>query len=119
MVIAKPYAAAMFVEFLKYNTMPQQPRNSIIFIPAMNNCPLASVGYLIFIFGQRFKRIASEMSVNEPEINAWLAIIAAVVAITIPMSRNQSGIKLKSTFNVSVLKLCPLKCDNKKAPWPK
>jgi hypothetical protein len=74
--------------------MPQHPINNRAFIAPMNNCPFASVGYLIFIFGHRFSRPASEMSVKEPEINAWLAIIAAVVAITIPINLNQSGIRL-------------------------
>ena len=42
--------------------------------------------------GQRFKRIASLIKVKDPLIKAWLAIIAAIVAITIPIVRNQSGI---------------------------
>ena len=57
----------------------------------MNNCPFASVGYFIFIFGQRSKRMASLIKVNEPLIKAWLAIIAAAVAMIIPHSKNQSG----------------------------
>ena len=31
--------------------------------------------------------------INDPEINAWLAITAALVAIAIPRYRNHSGIK--------------------------
>ena len=34
----------------------------------------------------------SEAKVKDPLIKAWLAIIAAIVAITIPIVRNQSGI---------------------------
>ena len=61
-------------------------------MPGIYNWPLASVGYFIFIRGHKFNRIASLMSVKEPLINAWLAIIAALVAIIIPGNTNHSGI---------------------------
>ena len=60
-------------------------------MPGTNNCPFASDGYLIFILGQRFNRMASLISVNEPLISAWLAMMAALVAIIIPGKTNQSG----------------------------
>ena len=43
-------------------------------------------------FGQKFKRIASFINVNEPLINACEATIAAKVAIAIPKGKNHSGI---------------------------
>ena len=78
-------------------------------LPAMANPYWLFVGNLILIFGQKFSRIASLIKVNEPLIKAWLAIMAAAVAIIIPKSVNQSGIKLYSTFSVSVSKVFPLK----------
>src|SRR5690242_11312093 len=94
-VMANPYAASMFEAFLKYSTIPIQPRNSNTFVAEINNCPLSSVGYWIFNFGHRFNRIASLINVKDPEINAWLAIIAAAVAMAIPKYRNQSGMSPK------------------------
>ena len=42
--------------------------------------------------GQKFMVMASLMSVKEPLIKAWLAMMAAMVAITTPINRNQCGI---------------------------
>ena len=53
-------------------------------MPGINNCPFSSEGYLIFNFGHRFNLMASLISVKDPEIIAWLAMMAAVVAITTP-----------------------------------
>ena len=69
-----------------------QPKNNRKFIPGTYSCPRSSVGYPIRSLGHRFKRIASLTSVNDPLIKAWLAIIAAAVAIKIPNNRNHSGI---------------------------
>jgi hypothetical protein len=38
---------------------------------------------LIFILGHKLSRIASLISVKDPDINAWLAIIAAAAAMII------------------------------------
>jgi len=54
----------------------------------MYNCPFKSEGYLIFTFGQKFKRIASFIKVNEPLIRACEAITAANVAMIIPTGWN-------------------------------
>ncbi len=62
-VIARPYAAPMLEEFLKYKVIPQHPANNKVLMPGIYNCPLASVGSLIFILGHKFKRILSLMSV--------------------------------------------------------
>ena len=62
-------------------------------MPGTNSCPFASLGNLIFILGQRFNRIASLISVNEPDTKAWLAIIAAAVAIITPGTINHCGIR--------------------------
>ena len=50
----------------------------------MYNCPFNSDGYFILTFGQKFNRMASFISVNEPLISACDAITAASVAITTP-----------------------------------
>ncbi len=48
-------------------------------------CPLMFVGYFILIFGQKLQSdMASLIRVYEPLINAWLAIIAAIVDNKIP-----------------------------------
>ena len=72
----------------------------------MYNCPLMLVGYCIFTFGQMFSDIASLITVKDPLINAWLAIIAATVAIITPVSLNHSGIIEKKGFTSGVT--CPL-----------
>jgi len=69
---------------LKYSTTLTQPKKSNKLIPGINNWPLASLGNLMRIFGQRFNRMASLISVNDPVTIAWLAIMAADVAITTP-----------------------------------
>jgi hypothetical protein len=43
-VIAKPYAAAILVESLKYKTIPAHPKNNSILIPPMYSWPRSSVG---------------------------------------------------------------------------
>lgn len=55
------------------------------------NCPLTSVGYLILCRGQKCKFMASLKIVNDPLIRAWLATMATIVAIVIPMGRNAWG----------------------------
>jgi hypothetical protein len=75
----------------------------MVFTPGINNCPFSMVGYITFILGHRFKRSASEISVKEPDINAWLAITAAVVAIIMPGSLNHCGIIPKKALKVSAV----------------
>jgi hypothetical protein len=55
-------------------------------------CPFIDVGYLIRILGQKFREMASLIRVKDPLINAWLAMMAAAVAIIIPPIRNCPGI---------------------------
>ena len=50
---------------------------------------------MILILGQKFREMASLIRVYEPLINAWLAIIAAAVAIIIPVIRNHPGMMAK------------------------
>jgi hypothetical protein len=59
----------------------------------MKSWPLASEGYLIFSLGQRLRRMASLIRVNDPEIMAWLAMMAAVVATTTPPMMNHWGMR--------------------------
>ena len=68
--IAKPYAASIPDDSLKYKTMPIQPANNNQLSEGIYNCPFKSVGYLIRTFGQKFKRMASLIKVKEPLINA-------------------------------------------------
>src|SRR5437879_5681052 len=98
MVIARPYAAPIWDDSLNINTTTTQPIKRSRLIPGINNWPRSTVGNCIFILGHRFSFIASLISVKEPDINAWLAMIAATVAITIPTSVNHSGIRLKNGF---------------------
>ena len=67
-------------------------------IAGIKSCPRSSVGYTILNLGHRLSRMASLINVNDPLINAWLAIIAAAVAMIIPKMRNPSGIVAKNGF---------------------
>ena len=74
--------------------MVKHPAKRIQLALGTYNWPFSSEGNLILTFGQRFKRMASEINVKEPEIKAWLAIIVAIDAMIIPMGRNHVGIIL-------------------------
>jgi hypothetical protein len=80
MVIEKPYAAPIASEVLKYNTANTQPIQSTQLILGIYICPRILVGYLTVTLGQKFSNIASLISVYEPLIRAWLAMIHAAVA---------------------------------------
>src|SRR5690606_13135283 len=92
-IIASPYAASMADDFLKYKTMAVQPAKSIRLIPGMYSWPFSSDGYRIFIFAHRVRRIAALVGVKAPDIMAWLAMIAAVVAMMTPGMISHSGIR--------------------------
>ena len=79
MVIERPYAACMADDLRKSRTMPMHATHKKIFIYGTYNWPFISVGYLMVIFGQKFSEMASLMTVKEPLIRAWLAIIAALI----------------------------------------
>jgi len=56
------------------------------------------------IFGHKSSDIASLIIVKEPLINAWLAIIAANVAIVTPMNENHPGmIEKNGLISVTIL----------------
>ena len=42
--------------------------------------------------------MASAMRVKEPDINAWLAMMDAIVAINTPKMTNHSGMMVKNGF---------------------
>ena len=63
------------------------------------------VGYLILILGHKSSEIASLMMVNDPLIRAWLAIIAASVAIPTPIKENHPGIISKKGFTSVIARL--------------
>ena len=80
MVIEKPYAAVMASDVLKYSTTSTQPTHNIQLILGIYIWPLTVVGYFTRTFGQKLRLIASLISVKDPLMSAWLAIIVAAVA---------------------------------------
>jgi hypothetical protein len=91
-VIEKPYAACMLVESLKYSITAMHPTQSIQLMLGMYICPFILLGNLIVILGQKLRLTASLISVKEPLINAWLAIMVAIVATIIAGNKNWCGI---------------------------
>ena len=59
-------------------------------------CPFRSLGNLVLTRGQKFRRMASFIKVNDALINAWLATIAAAVEIIIPVNKNHDGMRKKN-----------------------
>src|SRR6476661_5765359 len=84
-IIVRPYAASILEDSLKKRTINTQPAQSNQLMEVMYICPFNSVGYLIFTFGQKLRRVASFISVNEPLMRAWEATTVATVAIPIPI----------------------------------
>jgi hypothetical protein len=84
----------MFDDSLKKMTTQIHATHKNQLILGMYNCPFTVVGYEILSLGQKFNEIASLINVNDPLIKAWLAIIAAAVAIIIPVIRNHWGINI-------------------------
>ena len=115
-VIEKPYAAVIASLVLKYNTTKTQPVKSIQLILGMYICPLISVGYFVFILGQNPRLIASLISVNEPLISAWLAIMDAMVARSTEGNKNHEGTIAKK--GLIPVKVC-LCCISAHAPCPR
>jgi hypothetical protein len=76
---------------LKITTTRILPNIKIQLIEGIYICPFDSLGYRTRVEGQSFSFTASFIKENVPEINAWLAIIVAIVAMTIPTIRNHSG----------------------------
>lgn len=67
------------------------PIHKMVFTLGMYTCPLDSVGCRNATLGQKFKLIASLMSVKDPLIKACEAMMAAAVAMIMPGIRNQPG----------------------------
>src|SRR5678816_2934457 len=101
---------------LKYKTTSVQPANKIQLMLGMYICPRILVGYFVFILGQKPRLTASLISVNEPLISAWLAIMDAAVAMRMLGSKNHVGTTAKNG-------LTPVKsglfCSKTHAPWPR
>ena len=72
--------------------MPIHTKHNTLFIEGIYSCPLDSDGYKVCSLGNKFNLIASETRVNDPDINACDAIIAAKVEIIIPNNKSEFGI---------------------------
>ena len=64
-----------------------QPTQRIQLMLGMYIWPRTVVGYFTRTLGQKLRLIASLISVNDPLISAWLAMIVAAVASIIAGSR--------------------------------
>jgi hypothetical protein len=115
-VIENPYAAVILSDVRKYMVTAIQPKHNIQLMLGIYICPLTDVGYFTVTLGQKFKLIASLISVNEPLINAWLAIIVAAVAISTLGRRNHFGTIAKNGFILPKSVLC---CISTHAPCPR
>ena len=78
-------------ESRKSSTVSTTPTYIVRFTAGMNSCPFTFVGCLIRMRGQKCRFMASLNMENEPLISAWLATIAAPVAITIAKSSMSCG----------------------------
>ncbi len=64
-------------------------------------------------FGQKFRLIASLISVKLPLISAWLAMMDAAIAMNTLGIRNQCGTIAKKGLTPPILSLC---CSSTQAP---
>ena len=96
----------------------------MVLTAGMKSWPFSSEGYTILSLGQRFRRMASEMRVKDPDTMAWLAMMAAVVAMITPKMTNQLGMRSKNALmficsrRASVM-CSPFRCASRKAPCPR
>ena len=81
----------MRAESRKMSTAAATAANMTALAAGMKSCPFTSVGCLTRIRGQKLRFMASLKMENDPLMSAWLATIAAPVAITTATGRRPCG----------------------------